>query len=134
MKYLIETADGLFQADSLSPRDLVDAFEAGMVIIRCERDSFEYAEVQYREVDHPGNSFDETRQDQAIDGKIYEVSAWRPLQRFSRDGSLESAEGLPTIVDSDRVLKQFRDETESEADRKERVLAEADERETQEQK
>lgn len=69
----------LLQAEDLSPQDLKVAHEGGMEAFRTSGGEWERLVVYERDVDSPTNSFDETRQDQAIDGKIYEPGRWERL-------------------------------------------------------
>jgi hypothetical protein len=127
MRYLIILSDGsLAQLDALDSK-LLPKIDAGEIsIARFERDTFEYARVTSRAVDDPNNSFDETRQDQAIDGRIWEIDGWESMERYDvNTGEIRRADVQPiTLIDDARVRKEFRDESESFEDRRARVLAE----------
>lgn len=105
MRTLISFPNGdLAQAEDITPRDLASVIKSGMVIVRLSNDLFEYAEVTSRSIDDPGNSLDEVRYDQAIDGQIYEVSGWKPLPRYL-NGEILPAPGTAgiTVISNENV-------------------------------
>lgn len=127
MRYLIILSDGtLAQLDALDLNLLPKVDSGEISIARYERDSFEYARVTSRAVDDPNNSFDETRQDSAIDGRIWEIDGWEPMERYDvNTGEVRWAEPQPiTLIDDARIRQEFRTEAESYEERKERVLKE----------
>lgn len=81
-KVLFLEGGKLVQGDDATPADIA-RLGKDLHVIRYSRDQFEVGTATYREVDSPTNSFDETRQDQAIDGKIWEIESWQPVE--SRD-------------------------------------------------
>lgn len=128
MRYLIFDSTGVGAAEALEPEDLVDVERGNVVVLRCGNDTFEFAEVTSRSVDDPNNSLDEVRYDQAINGRIYEVSNWRPVDKYVRgDQNEPGGPGEPTIISSQTVEESMlSDSSESEDARRQRILEQAD--------
>lgn len=129
MRYLIITSDGsLGQLEDINPA-LLQQVEAGEIsIARFERDRFEYLVAGSRAVNDPGNSFDEVRQDQAVAGRIYEVAGWEAMEIFDvNTGRFSRADaGKPTVIDEEKVQREFRSAGETYEDRRDNYLAEQD--------
>lgn len=137
MRVLVSFPNGdLAQAEDITPEDLANISNSGLVLVRLSGDTFEYAEVTSRSVEDSGNSLDEVRYDQAVDGRIWEVSAWKAMPRYLA-GEILPAPGVGgvTLIDDEKVRESLRAEVRAdEAMRREDVHEEIKEEEREKMK
>lgn len=86
---------------SVEPKLLKEVMEGEIAIARFHRDGFEYLMADARPVNAPTNSFDEVRQDAAINGMIYEIAGWEPMEIYdvNTGETRRAGENPVTLID-----------------------------------